>query len=252
MTEICALASGSNGNCYYIGNDNEAVLIDAGIYYKQLNERLKHAGLDKNKIKAIFISHEHNDHVKGARVISKKLKIPVFYTKKTFKKCYDKNKADNYVFFEPGKEYALNNILIYPFIKPHDAVDPCSFRIETEGKNIGVITDTGEANYILQNEFSKCDAVFLESNYDEEMLKKGPYPDYLKQRVKSSKGHLSNIQAKELTINFASPKLKIIFLSHISAINNSRDIISETFKELSETYTILFTYRQKASTVAIL
>ncbi|MCD4793279.1 MAG: MBL fold metallo-hydrolase [Bacteroidales bacterium] len=252
MTEICALASGSNGNCYYIGNENEAVLIDIGIYYKRLIERLDDAGLDKNKIKAIFISHEHTDHIQGARSTSNKLGIPVFYTKKTYHKSYNKNKAQNFSFFEPGTPYETGNIKIHSFSKQHDAIDPCSFRVEIGNKNIGIMTDIGEADETLQNEFSKCDAVFLESNYDEDMLQTGLYPYHLKQRVSSSKGHLSNMQAIELVEQFASPQLKIIFLSHISAVNNTRELALETFSHLKNKYEILLTSRQEISEVVSL
>ncbi|MCF6365916.1 MAG: MBL fold metallo-hydrolase [Bacteroidales bacterium] len=249
MIEICALASGSNGNCYYIGNEENAVLIDAGIYYKRLIERLDDAGLDKNKIKAIFISHEHTDHIQGARSTSNKLGIPVYYTKKTFHKSYNKNKAQNFIFFEPGTPHIIGNIKVYSFKKNHDAIDPCSFRIEIDNKNIGVMTDIGKVDEILQTEFSKCDAVFLESNYDEDMLQNGLYPYHLKQRVSSYDGHLSNIQALELVKNYASPKLKAILLSHISAANNTHETVSEVFSGLNGKYDIKLTSRQKISEV---
>ncbi len=252
MIEICALASGSNGNCYYIGNKEEAILIDAGIYYKKLIERLNDVGVDKSKIKAIFISHEHTDHIQGARSTSNKLNIPVYYTKKTFHKSYHKNKAQNFVIFEPGTPYNIGNIKIFPFSKQHDAVDPCSFRIEIDNKNIGVMTDIGTVDKILENEFSKCEAVFLESNYDEEMLQNGLYPYHLKERVRSSKGHLSNIQALKLIENFASPDLKTILLSHISAANNTHEIVKDVFHKLSDKYNILLTSRQKASEIIVL
>jgi len=249
MTEICALASGSNGNCYYIGDENSAVLIDIGIYYKRLIERLDDTGLDKSKIKAVFISHEHTDHIQGARVTSKKLGIPIFYTKKTYHKCYDKNKAENFGFFESGTPYIIDNIKIRSFKKNHDAKDPVSFRIEINNNNIGVMTDIGETDKTVQNEFSKCDAVFLESNYDEDMLINGLYPYYLKERVSSAKGHLSNKQSLELIENFASSKLKTIFLSHISAVNNTHQIIENTFNHLSDRYNIILTSRQKATSI---
>lgn len=249
MTEICALASGSNGNCYYIGDENSAILIDIGIYYKRLIERLDEAGLNKDKIKAIFISHEHTDHIQGAKVTSKKLGIPVFYTKKTYHKCYNKNKADNFGFFEPDSPYIIDNFKIIPFLKNHDAVNPCSFRIKVNNKNIGIMTDIGIVDDTLKNEFAKCNAVFLESNYDEDMLVNGLYPYHLKQRVSSEKGHLSNIQAKELVENFASDNLKTILLSHISAANNTHQIIIERFKYLTKRYNIILTSRQRATKV---
>lgn len=250
MIQICALASGSNGNCYYIGNEEEAVLIDVGIYYKRLIERLNDAELDKSKIKAAFISHEHSDHIQGARVTGKKLGIPIFYTKKTYHKSYNKNKAQDFQIFEPGIPYISGKIKIHSFSKQHDAVDPCSFRVEINNKNIGIMTDIGQPDEILINEFSKCDAVFLESNYDEDMLMRGIYPYHLKQRVSSSKGHLSNEQAKDIVEQNSSSKLKTIFLSHISAVNNTREIALETFSSLSDQYDIKLTSRAGISEVA--
>ena len=247
MVEICALASGSNGNSYYIGNEKEAILIDAGIYYKRLIERLNDAGLDKEKIKAIFISHEHSDHIQGLRTTSKKLGIPGILTKSTYNKAYNKNKPDLYAFFKPGEPYTIGDIMIHPFKKMHDAKEPCSFRVEVFNKNIGVMTDIGEVDEVVQQEFSKCDAVFLESNYDKEMLWNGLYPYHLKQRVDSSVGHLSNEQALELAEQFASPNLKTIFLSHISAANNSRELAMETFSHLKAKYDIKLTSRQGIS-----
>jgi len=249
MVQICALASGSNGNCYYIGNENEAILVDAGIYYKRLIERLDNAGFDKNKIKAIFISHEHMDHIQGARVTSKKLGIPIFYTKKTYNKSYNKNKAANFKFFEPNTPYIIGNIKIHPFAKKHDAIDPCSFRIEIDNKNIGVMTDIGEVDEILTKEFSLCDAVFLESNYDVDMLMTGIYPYHLKERVSSSKGHLSNEQALNLVMQYASPNLKTIFLSHISPVNNTRKLALEHFSSLSDKFDIKLTSREEISEI---
>jgi phosphoribosyl 1,2-cyclic phosphodiesterase len=249
MTEICALASGSNGNSYYIGNENEAILIDIGIYYKKLIERIESAGLDINKIKAAFISHEHTDHVLGAKATSKRMGIPVYYSKKTYRKCYEKHKAEHFAFFNPGISLQIGHLNIFPFLKNHDAADPCSFRIENEGVNVGVMTDIGISDTILETEFSKCDVVFLETNYDEEMLLKGIYPYYLKQRIISEKGHLSNNQAKELVEKHASGKLKTIFLSHISLINNNTEIIDETFAPLSHKYNIKHAPRNKNSEV---
>lgn len=251
MVEICALASGSNGNCYYVGNDNEAVLIDIGIYYKRLIERLDDANLDKTKIKAIFISHEHMDHIQGARTTSKKLGIPIIYNKKTYNKIYNKYKADNYGFFEAGKPYIIEDIKIHPFSKQHDAIDPCSFRVEIENKNIGVMTDIGEADDTLKKEFSLCDAVFLEANYDIDMLMTGLYPDHLKERVNSSKGHLSNEQALNLVEQHASSNLKTIFLSHISPANNTRELALEHFSPISDKYDVKLTSRQEISEVVV-
>jgi len=249
MVEICALASGSNGNSYYIGNENEAILIDAGVYYKRLIERINDAGLDKSKIRAIFISHEHADHIQGIRVSSNKLGAPGIFSQHTFYKSRKKHQPDAFAFFKDGEAYRVGDIEVYPFKKSHDASDPYSFRIVCGGKNIGVFTDIGIVDGALQTEFSKCDAVFLETNYDTEMLWNGSYPAYIKQRIDSEKGHLSNKQALELVQNFASEQLQYIFLSHISDVNNTYELAIETFSVLNGKYQVKLATRQAVSEV---
>jgi len=249
MLEICALASGSNGNCYYIGNEIEAILIDAGIHYKRLIERLEEAKLDKSKIKAIFISHEHTDHIQGIRGCSKKLNIPGIFSQHTFLKSPKRHQPDLYAFFENGKAYTIGNISVLPFKKNHDACDPYSFRVEYNGNSIGVLTDIGEADETLEKEFAKCKVVFLETNYDKEMLWKGSYPIHIKKRVDSARGHLSNDQALDLVKNYASADLKTIFLSHISFSNNTYEQVLKTFSCLNGKYDIKLTSRQGISDV---
>ena len=176
MIQICAIASGSNGNCYYIGTEKEAILIDVGIFYKLLNSRLEEAGLDKAKIKAAFISHAHTDHVRGMNVVSKKMAIPGFFPQKAYYRSNKKYRPQDVIFYKAGEEITIGEITVFPFFKSHDCISPHSFRVEVRGENIGVMTDIGIADEVLQNEFSKCDAVFLEANYDEQMLWDGVYP----------------------------------------------------------------------------
>ncbi len=249
MIEICALASGSNGNSYYIGNEKEAILIDVGIYYKRLNERLTEAGLDKSKIKAIFISHEHADHIQGVRVTTKKLEIPAIFSRLTLENARRRHRPDLYAYFEPGVDYKFGDISVFPFLKNHDAIEPCSFRVEIGGKHIGVFTDIGEVDDTLIQEFKKCDAVFLETNYDKDMLWNGHYPYYIKQRVDSERGHLSNKQSLGLVQEHASSNLKYIFLSHISDSNNTYDLALETFAVLNGKYKVMLTSRESISDV---
>jgi len=249
MLEICALASGSNGNSYYIGNEKEAILIDAGISYNMLVKRLEHANLDKSKIKAIFISHEHTDHIQGIRGCSRKLGIPGIFSQHTYLKSLNRHQPDLYAFFEHGIAYTIGELSVYPIKKQHDAHDPHSFRISCNGNNIGVFTDIGEADETLKLEFAKCDTVFLESNYDKDMLWKGSYPIKIKQRVDSSIGHLSNEQALELVQKHASENLKTIFISHISFSNNTHDLVLKTFSSLNGKYDIKLTSRHGISEV---
>lgn len=249
MIELCAIASGSNGNCYYVGTENEAILIDVGINRKQVLLRMQERGLDPSKVVGIFISHEHADHTRGVRVLSKALKVPAYMTKGTFQNMWNPNRPGLYGIFDPGKPVLLGDFIIRPFIKKHDAANPCSFTVEVKGKHIGVMTDIGSTCDKVHAHLNICDAVFLESNYDHEMLENGTYPERLKARVLSDVGHLSNEQAKELVDNHAGDKLQHIILSHLSGENNTPELAYEVFKPLEDKYKLHLTSRSEASLV---
>lgn len=249
MVRICALASGSNGNAYYIEHNGEAVLVDAGISRRQLIKRLKDRGLSVLRIKAVFISHEHSDHIKGFRVICDMQKIPGYISRQTMDSTRKMYLPDKVSVFAPGDTVTVGNIKVHCFAKSHDAADPCSFRVEAGGVSIGVMTDIGSPCDNVKSHLAQCHALFLESNYDEAMLETGPYPYYLKQRVASDRGHLSNKQAVALVEECANGKLQTIFLSHISADNNRPDIALKEFSSLSSRYRILPTDRHAASEI---
>lgn len=249
MLEICAIASGSNGNCYYVGNENSAVLIDAGISRKQILIRLAERGLAVEKISAVFISHEHSDHLRGAYVLGKRLNIPVYLTAKTYYSAY-KNLRPLYPrFFTINEKIELNGFSVFPFGKNHDAAEPCSFRIEFNNQNVGVFTDIGEPCENVISHLGKCDAVFLETNYDEKMLWDGPYPWFLKRRIASGKGHLSNEQAYNLLETHAGNNLKCVFLSHLSQENNTPETAFQAIEPLSGRFEVRLTSRFKAGEV---
>ncbi|MFO8002318.1 MAG: MBL fold metallo-hydrolase [Marinilabilia sp.] len=243
MIEICALASGSNGNCYYIGNNRDAVLVDAGISRRQVLQRMKERGLDPSKIRAVFISHEHADHFRGIRVLSKHLDIPVFMTRPAYEKSWGPNRPAKISFFDPGDILKVGGFNIYTFLKQHDAAQPCSFRIEHDELNVGIMTDIGEPCQNVQHHFSTCQALFLESNYDEDMLWNGAYPLYLKNRVASAFGHLSNKQACELLTSYGGDDLQVVFLSHLSEDNNRPEIAMEAFQGVKNKYQVKLTNR---------
>ena len=249
MIQICAIASGSNGNCYYVGNEEEAVLVDAGISRRQILKRMKIKKLDIRKVKAVFISHEHADHMRGVRVLSDTHKIPVFFTEPTLKKARQQDRPENVKFFSPGDSVKIGEFTVHSFSKNHDAVDPVSFRISIDGKNIGVFTDIGAPCSNVEEHLSLCDAAFLESNYDEEMLWSGPYPYYLKNRVSSDVGHMSNAQAAELVRLMSGSQLKHIFLSHLSEENNRIDFAIDAFNGMKKDINIIPTSRYAASEI---
>lgn len=249
MLEICAIASGSNGNCYYIGNNDDAILVDAGISGKQIFNRMIEMGLDPLKIKAVFITHEHGDHMRGARGVNKKLQVPVYVTTKTYNRAYKNMRPDYPKFFTPNGKIEIGSFSIYPVLKNHDAAEPCSFRVKYKNKNVGVFTDIGAACENVKSHIKKCDGLFLESNYDEKMLWEGRNPQFLKVRVASEVGHLSNDQAFELLNEHANENLQCVFLSHISKDNNTPEKAAERMNSLKEKFEVKIASRYEASEV---
>jgi phosphoribosyl 1,2-cyclic phosphodiesterase len=226
---ITSLNSGSNGNCYYIGNNEEAVLIDAGISCRETEKRMKRLGLTMDKIKAIFISHEHSDHIRGVEVLSRKFNLPVYITPITLKHSGMFLLPELNRTFTAYNEITFGGLTVKAFPKFHDASDPYSFIVSGNGINIGVLTDIGSACEHVINNFKECHAAFLETNYDEQMLETGHYPYYLKQRVSSDKGHLSNKQALEIFVNHRPEFMSHVFLSHLSRDNNDAQLVKDLF-----------------------
>lgn len=249
MIEICAIASGSNGNCYYVGNQNEAVLVDAGISCKQIIQRMKDRNLNPLKVKSVFISHEHSDHISGARVFGNRMQVPVYLTSKTYYGAYKNMRPDYPRFFKAGETIEIGEFAVHTFLKNHDASEPCSFRIQYKGKNIGVFTDIGEPCENVTTHLQKCDGLFLETNYDEKMLWEGKYPFFLKQRVASGVGHLSNLQAFNLLEQHAGNNLKCVFLSHLSKENNTPETAYNSMFPFLGRFEIKLTSRYDAGEV---
>lgn len=226
--EIASINSGSNGNCYYVGNETDAVLIDVGISCKEVERRMLLKGLDIGRLRAIFISHEHTDHIKGLARLSNKYKIPVFITEKTARRGPHMISHLAQPFF-PEIEVAIGDMCITGFAKKHDADDPHSFIVSYKGITVGIITDIGIACDQVVRYFKQCHAVFLESNYDEGMLMNGSYPVYLKKRISGGLGHLSNHQALELFRNHRAPFMTHLILSHLSKENNTPELAAAMF-----------------------
>ena len=246
---IASLNSGSNANCYYIGNKNEAVLIDAGLSCRETDKRMKRLGLDISSVKAIFISHEHADHIAGLPVLSKKYKLPVYITTNTLRNCnvdIEKNLAFSFTHNNP---VSIGELSIMPFIKSHDANDPHSFIITNNKVHVGVITDIGYACRHVIKHFKLCDAVFLESNYCEKMLENGSYPLHLKRRISSKKGHLSNDQALELFLKHKPEHLQLLILSHLSQNNNQPEIVNKMFTQNANGVKVVVASRHKETDI---
>jgi len=228
---ITSLNSGSNGNCYYIGNNEEAVLIDAGLSCRETEKRMFRLGLTMSKVKAIFVSHEHGDHIRGLEVISRKYRLPVYISAGTLR--HSRLRLDEQLVrpLAAGAPVPVGALAVTPFLKHHDAADPHSFIVTSGEICIGVFTDIGRVCDPLTAHFKKCHAAFLEANYDAAMLQNGRYPLHLKNRIRGGKGHLSNEQALELFLAHKPPYMSHLFLSHLSADNNDPDLVRTLFLE---------------------
>ncbi len=228
---LTSLNSGSNGNCYYIGNDEEAVLIDAGLSCRETEKRMYRLGLSMKRIKAIFVSHEHGDHIRGLELLSRKHQLPVYISSTTLQPsglALDPNLVRLLV---AGTPILIGALLINSFLKSHDAADPHSFTVESSTTCIGIFTDIGKVCNNLTTHFKRCHAAFLEANYDEVMLQNGRYPYHLKNRIRGGRGHLSNKEALELFLACRPAYMSHLLLSHLSADNNHPDIVRDLFME---------------------
>lgn len=229
--EVCALASGSSGNCFYVGNENVAVLVDVGISAKQVLLRMEERGLDLGKVKGIFVTHEHIDHVRGVDVLARKLGVPIYVTKHTADACTLCSDEILIKIIKNTTKVKVGELQIESFSKSHHAADPVSYTIIGK-RRVSVITDLGHACKEVQKHVSLADFLCLESNYDDEMLHGGGYPIYLKKLIASDIGHLSNRQAGLCVLEHAHANLQKVILSHISKNNNDPKIALETFSSL--------------------
>ncbi len=246
---ITSLGSGSNGNCYFIGNSSEAILVDAGISCRETVLRMSRLGLSMDRVKAIFVSHEHADHISGIRVLSKKYRLPVYITPDTLRSSGRILEKEHIRHFSIEEPVTIGELSIKAFKKCHDAIDPHSFMISSRGINIGVFTDIGNACKQVITHFSQCDAAFLESNYCENMLRDGNYPFILKKRISGGDGHLSNSQALELFTKYRGKQLQYLILSHLSENNNNPSIVEQLFSRVAGDTHIVIASRYKETEV---
>ncbi len=223
---ICVLASGSSGNCTYLGTSEHGLLIDAGISAKQILSRLADAGLADAPIDAVLLTHEHRDHVQGARVLANRIegrlgrRVPFLSTSGTAGQIRPEHRPAGMDYLEPQVTTSVGGFEVQAFSIPHDTADPVGFRIEKNGFAVAFATDLGRPTATVEHHMRDVDVAILEFNHDLEMLLEGRYPWWLKQRVQSSHGHLSNEQAAGLLERVASPRLRHLFLAHLSHENN--------------------------------
>src|SRR5580692_1234594 len=229
---VSMLASGSRGNCALVASARTRILVDAGISCRETFKRLKSLGEDPQSISAILITHEHSDHVYGLAMLAKKLRIPIFMTGATHAAWAramrtvngERPQLDRLERFESGHRFQVGDIEVKPFTIPHDAADPVGFTFSAEGIKVGVATDLGYLPASVRDHLRGCDVLVMESNHDLEMLRVGPYPWSVKQRVMSRVGHLSNVALADFFSNDYDNRAAFVVLAHLSEQNNHPEI----------------------------
>lgn len=246
---ISSLNSGSNGNCYYLANEEDAILVDVGLNCRETEKRMARLGLSMNKVRAIFISHEHSDHISGLPVIAKKYQLPVYITPGTRMGGRLSLQDELVKSFNAHESINIGTLSVTAFPKLHDASEPHSFIVRCRDVTVGVFTDIGFPCENVKRYFGECNAVFLEANYDDEMLDRGRYPYFLKNRIRGGKGHLSNRQALDLFTSCKSSKLSHLLLSHLSRDNNCPDLVYNLFKSSAGETEIVIASREKETEI---
>jgi phosphoribosyl 1,2-cyclic phosphodiesterase len=229
---LSVLASGSRGNCAIVSSSSTRVLVDAGISCRETFKRMKAAGDDPRRLSAILITHEHSDHVYGLRILAKKLNVPIFMTGATHEawarevraETGEKPQSAKLETFCSGRSFQIGDIAITPFTIPHDAADPVGFTFRAEGIKVGIATDLGYLPPNICDHLRGCDLLVIESNHDLEMLRGGPYPWSVKQRVMSRVGHLSNEALADFFSGDYDGMASYVVLAHLSEQNNHPEI----------------------------
>lgn len=241
MVKFCPLASGSSGNCIFAGTDNTHILIDAGVSGKKIQEAMIDIGEDASKIDAIFVTHEHKDHIKAVGILSRRFDIPVYATEGTWQGMADDIGAisrKNRCIIYSGEKTIVNDMCVKAFDVPHDAIQPVGYSIFAGGTKVTVATDMGHYNDIIKENIADSNAILLEANHDIDMLKKGSYPYMLKQRILGLNGHLANVTAGSLLGDIMNEKVRHVFLGHLSKDNNTEQIAFDTVKKVLESRNI--------------
>lgn len=232
---MMTIASGSSGNCIYIGSENTHILIDAGVSRKKIVEGLKSAGLSMEDISGIFVTHEHSDHIKGLGVLSRKDGIPIYGTEGTIRGIKGSTSlgempSDLFMPVRSDSDLCINDVCIHTFRTSHDANEPTAYTVSCGNDKMSVITDLGKYDdYIIEN-LKGTKTILIEANHDIKMLQVGSYPYYLKQRILGDRGHLSNESSGRLLCELLNDDLQNIMLGHLSKENNYEKLAYETVR----------------------
>lgn len=225
--KVCVLGSGSRGNSTYVESGTTRLLIDAGFSGKEIERRLAAIGREASSLTAIWVTHEHNDHIAGVGVLSRRYRLPVFVNQACYQAGQRKmGKLAVQREFITGESMTINDLHIHPFSVVHDAADPVGFVISNGRLKVGYCTDTGQITRLIMHHLCSCNTLILESNHDPELLHNGPYPLALQQRIRSKTGHLANGEALDFAADLAGRgALRQLLLAHLSETNNHPDLV---------------------------
>lgn len=231
------LASGSSGNCFFLGTEKYGVLIDAGIGLRTIRKRLKDAGVDVTKIRGVFVTHDHADHIKSVGNIAERFNIPIYATQLVHKgircgHCVTQDISSlNTRYIQKEQPVEIEDMRITAFDVPHDGTDNMGYHIEIDGRVFCFLTDLGEITPTAATYIAGANYLIIEANYDRDMLLHGKYPAYLKERVNSDHGHMCNEDTANFLAQHYPENLRAIWLCHLSKDNNRPDIAYHTVKE---------------------
>ncbi|MCE5266835.1 MAG: MBL fold metallo-hydrolase [Planctomycetaceae bacterium] len=231
---VISLQSGSNGNCIYVEAESVNLLFDAGISGSRAKERLARHGRDIANVDAVLISHDHVDHARSMGIFHRKFRLPIYATAKTYAAAsrYGLGEIAELRHFAAGERLRFGPVTVETVATPHDGVDGVVFVVDDGCHRLGILTDLGHVFDGLESIVDSLDAVLLESNYDADMLARGPYPPFLKERIKGPGGHISNVEAAALLRRKASERMQWACLAHLSADNNTPTLALKTHRQV--------------------
>ncbi|WP_089761218.1 MBL fold metallo-hydrolase [Halarsenatibacter silvermanii] len=226
--QMAVLASGSSGNSIYVAGEGTEILIDAGLSGREIKKRLERIERNPEDLDALLLTHEHSDHINGAGVLSRRYELPIFASPGTLSACSEKlGEVSLGGKISAGGSYRMGDLQVDCFSLPHDASEPIGFTIECGGDKFGLATDIGQVTEEIRTKLAGLDLLVLEANHDEDLLRTGSYPDFLKRRIRGQRGHLSNMEAARLLpqlLSFDGDRKPVIVLSHLSEENNRPEL----------------------------
>lgn len=233
--DLCSIASGSSGNCIYVGNQNTKLLVDAGISGKRIEHGLYGVDVDPGSLDGILVTHEHIDHVGGLGVMARRYHVPIYGTAETLRqiqciRSIGKIPEELFRIVEPDKEFVINDVTVNPFSISHDASNPVCYTLTADGCKAGIATDLGKYDEYIISKLAGAQLLLLEANHDVNMLQVGSYPYTLKRRILGDRGHLSNDNSGRLICRLLHHGLKHVYLGHLSKENNYPDLAYETVR----------------------